>query len=146
MNDFDHYTNPARRAPAGDTARGEPAASETAASETATSEFAAGSTNRSDTERFLDEAQRLLRSAWDAAARLVRKGNRRRLTLRSRTGETWVRMPLTLAVLLGLLLLPYWPLLVVLVVIGFAVGAQLSVERHAGGGPTDETEAPNGAA
>ncbi len=82
-------------------------------------------------ERFLDDLQRLLRAGWDAAARLVRQGNRRRVTLRSREGEVWVRMPLTLTLLLVVLLTPAWPLLLVLVAVGFAVGAQLSVERLA---------------
>ncbi len=88
-------------------------------------------------DRFLDDLQRLLRAVWDGAARLIRQGNRRRVTLRSREGEVWVRMPLTLALLLVVLLTPAWPLLVVLVAVGFAVGAQLSVERHA--------QAPGGA-
>jgi hypothetical protein len=81
-------------------------------------------------DRFLDDLQRLLRAGWDGAARLVRQGNRRRVTLRSREGEVWVRMPLTLTLLVVVLLTPAWPLLVVLVAVGFAVGAQLSVERH----------------
>jgi hypothetical protein len=71
-----------------------------------------------------------LRVALGRPARLVRQGNRRRVTLRSREGEVWVRMPLTLTLLVVLLLTPAWPLLVVLVAVGFAVGAQLSVERH----------------
>ena len=82
-------------------------------------------------DRLLDDLQRLLRAGWDGAVRLVRQGNRRRVTLRSREGEVWVRMPLTLTLLLVVLLMPAWPLLVVLVAVGFAVGAQLSVERHA---------------
>ncbi|TVR89415.1 MAG: DUF4342 domain-containing protein [Trueperaceae bacterium] len=82
-------------------------------------------------ERFLDDLQRLLRAGWIAAARLVRQGNRRRVTLRSREGEVWVRMPLTLTLLVVVLLTPAWPLLLVLVAVGFAVGAQLSVERLA---------------
>jgi len=82
-------------------------------------------------DRFLDDLQRLLRTGWDGAVRLVRQGNRRRVTLRSREGEVWVRMPLPLALLVVMLLTPAWPLLVVLVAVGFAVGAQLSVERHA---------------
>jgi hypothetical protein len=105
-----------------------------------------GSTRVGGGERAGSEAQRLLGVVWETGARLVRQGNQRRLTLRSRDGEAWVRMPLTLAALLALLLLPYWPLLVVLIVIGFAVGAQLSVERNAamtlGNGPG----APDGAA
>ena len=81
-------------------------------------------------DRFTSELQRLLRAGWDAAVRLVRQGNRRRVTLRSREGDVWVRMPLTLTLLVVLLLTPAWPLLAMLVVLGFAVKAQLSVERH----------------
>jgi len=76
-----------------------------------------------------ERLQALLNSAWRHGERLVRQGNRRRLTLRNRDGEVWVRLPLTLAAIVTLLLVPYWPLLVLLIVIGFAAGAQLSVER-----------------
>lgn len=76
------------------------------------------------------QLQHLLEQAYRAGEHLVRQGNRRRLTLRDRGGEVWIRLPLTLAVIVTLLLLPAWPLLVVLVVVGFAIGAQLSVERH----------------
>ena len=97
-------------------------------------------------DRFLAEAERLLRAAWDVAVRLVRQGNRRRATLRSREGEVWVRMPLTLAVLVTALLLPAWPLLVVLIAVAFAVGAQLSVERLTADPGAPRPETPNGAA
>ncbi len=96
-------------------------------------------------ERFLADLQRSFQAAWDAVLRLVRQGNRRRLTLRSRSGEVWVRLPLTLAVLLAIVMIPYWPLLVVLIVLGFAVGAQLSVERLAPTQSGDEPHASNGA-
>ncbi|QRN80116.1 MAG: DUF4342 domain-containing protein [Nocardiopsis sp. BM-2018] len=108
---------------------------------TATAHGTRATASRPQRDRLLEEAERVLRAGWDAAARLVRQGNRRRATLTSREGEVWVRMPLTLAVLVTVLLLPAWPLLVVLVAVGFAVGAQLSVERLA-----DEpgaAEAPN---
>ena len=99
-----------------------------------------GTTSSRQQERFWAQFEHLVRSLWSALTRLVRQGNRRRVTLRSRDGEVWVRMPLTLAALLALLLLPYWPLLVVLIVIGFAVGAQLAVERQhdepSGGAPS----------
>jgi hypothetical protein len=96
------------------------------------SQAATAAHERSDgTDRVFAQLQHVLRVAYEAVVRLVRIGNRRRLTLRSRTGEVWVRMPVTLVALLGLLLVPYWPLLVVLVIIGFAVGAQASVERVA---------------
>ncbi len=98
------------------------------------------------TDRFLEQLQQVARTAWDATLRLVRIGNRRRLTLRSRSGEVWVRLPMTLVVLLALLLVPYWPLLVVLIVIGFAVGAQASVERVAAAAAPDEPHVPNGTA
>ena len=81
-------------------------------------------------EGFWTQFEHLARTLGDVITRLVRQGNRRRVTLRSREGEVWVRMPLTLAALLALLLLPYWPLLVVLIVVGFAVGAQVAVERQ----------------
>lgn len=99
--------------------------------------------DRSDADRFFAQLQHVMRVTWEAGVRLVRIGNRRRLTLRSRTGEVWVRMPITLVVLLALLLVPYWPLLVVLVVVGFAVGAQASVERVAAAEPS-QTPSANG--
>ena len=89
-----------------------------------------GTTSSRQWERFWTQFEHLARTLGDVITRLVRQGNRRRVTLRSRDGEVWVRMPLTLAALLALLLLPYWPLLVVLIVIGFAVGAQVAVERQ----------------
>ncbi len=104
-----------------------------------------GPERMSGSERSLAELQRLLQAAWDATVRLVRQGNRRRLTLRSRSGEVWVRMPLTLAVLLAIVMIPYWPLLVVLIVIGFAVGAQLSLERQTPSPSANEPHASNGA-
>jgi len=104
-----------------------------------------GPERANDSERFLAAFQRLFRSAWEAAHRLVRQGNRRRLTLRSRSGEVWVRMPLTLAVLLAIVMIPYWPLLVVLIVIGFAVGAQLSLERQTPSPSANEPHTSNGA-
>ncbi len=94
-------------------------------------------------ERFLAELQRLCQAVWDTTLRLVRQGNRRRLTLRSRSGEVWVRMPLTLGVLLAIVVIPYWPLLVVLIAIGFAVGAQLSLERQAPSPSGNEPHASN---
>ena len=89
-----------------------------------------GTTSSHHGERFWTQFEHLARNLADVLTRLVRQGNRRRVTLRSREGEVWVRMPLTLAALLALLLLPYWPLLVVLIVVGFAVGAQVAVERQ----------------
>ncbi len=106
-------------------------------------------------ERFWRPFEHLLRDLWDTLTKLVRQGNRRRVTLRNREGEVWVRMPLTLAALLALLLLPYWPLLVVLIVIGFAVGAQLAIERQhdeqpsgppSGGAAGDASRPDDGAA
>ena len=106
---------------------------------------ATSATHEPRRERFVAEAERVLRAAWDAGVELVRQGNRRRATLRSRAGEVWVRMPLTLALLVTVLLLPAWPLLVVLIVVGFAVGAQLSVERLTDDPGAAPPEAPNGA-
>ena len=80
-------------------------------------------------EPFLDALRRFLSVAWEAVQELVRQGNRRRVTLRSRDGAVMGRAPLTIAVLVLLVAIPAWPLLLVLVVVGFAVGAQLSVER-----------------
>lgn len=87
-------------------------------------------TSSRNDERFWAPFEHLARNLWDTLATLVRQGNRRRVTLRSRDGEVWVRMPLTLVALLALLLLPSWPLLVVVIVVGFAVGAQVAVERQ----------------
>ncbi len=104
-----------------------------------------GPARMSGSEQLLAELQRLFQTAWDATLRLVRQGNRRRLSLRSRSGEVWVRMPLTLAVLLAIVMIPYWPLLVVLIVIGFAVSAQLSLERQTPSPSANEPHASNGA-
>ena len=92
------------------------------------------------------QLQHLLEQAAGAAERLLRQGNRRRVTLTDRHGEVWVRLPLTLAVLVTLLLLPAWPVLVVLAVAGFAVGAQLSVERHEPRASATHAPAPDAAA
>ena len=105
-----------------------------------------GPERMSGSERFQAEFQRLFQSAWDATLRLVRQGNRRRLTLRSRSGEVWVRMPLTLAVLLAIVMIPSWPLLIVLIVIGLAVGAEVSLERQAPTQSGSEPHPSNGAA
>lgn len=104
----------------------------------------ASSEHVSGSERFLAELQQLFQTAWDATLRLVRQGNRRRLTLRSRNGEVWVRMPLTLAVLLAIVVIPSWPLLLALIVIGFAVGAQLSLDRQTPSAAADEPHPSNG--
>lgn len=66
----------------------------------------------------------------DAVVRLLRQGNRRRLTLRGKGGEVWLRLPLTLAALIVLVAAVNWlGVVVLLVVVAFAVGAQVSVER-----------------
>lgn len=87
------------------------------------------SADRATHEPFLDAFRRFLSTAWEAVQELVRQGNRRRVTVRSRDGSVMGRAPLTIAVLVLLIAIPVWPLLLVLVVVGFAVGAQLSVER-----------------
>jgi hypothetical protein len=131
MSDHDTATTPPATHPEPRTVPGDP-----------------GATARAESgwQRVLDDVQRVLRAGWDIAARLIRQGNRRRVTLRSREGEVWARMPLTLTLLVVALLLPAWPLLVVLVVVGFAAGAQLSVERHASAPDEAVPSAPDGAA
>jgi uncharacterized membrane protein YhaH (DUF805 family) len=81
-------------------------------------------------------------SAWDRitaslqrlashVSELVRRGNRRRLTLRDRDANVWLRLPLTLAVILVILVSASWAFLLVLVaaILLLAFGFQVSVER-----------------
>jgi hypothetical protein len=66
----------------------------------------------------------------DGTVNLIRHGNRRRITLRGRNGDVWLRLPLTLAALLVLVATINWlALLVLVLVVVFAAGAQVSVER-----------------
>jgi hypothetical protein len=78
-------------------------------------------------ERLNAALQRLV----DVLTDLVRRGNRRRLTLRGRSGDLWLRLPLTLAAVLVLIALVQWPFATVLLaIVAFAFGAQLSVDRE----------------
>jgi hypothetical protein len=93
-----------------------------------------------------------LRRIGDSLAELIRRGNRRRVTLRGRDGTVWLRLPLTLAAVLALIALTSWLAVTALVVVAlFALGVQLSVERQAdpraapGAAPNDGT-APSGPA
>jgi hypothetical protein len=96
-------------------------------------------------------------SAWDRVtaslhrlashvSELVRRGNRRRLTLKDRDANVWLRLPLTLAVILVILASASWAFLLVLVaaILLLAFGFQVSVERPVGdarNGPDAPTSA-----
>ena len=77
---------------------------------------------------------------------LVRRGNRRRVTLRDREGTVWLRLPLTLAAILVIVTAVSWAFFVVvlLAILLFALGFQLSIERQiddARSGPDAPTSA-----
>jgi len=68
---------------------------------------------------------------WRALGRLIREGNRRQLALRNRKGDVMVRLPLTVAALIGLFLLwKLWPLLLLLVIVLFALRGSLAILRR----------------
>ena len=68
---------------------------------------------------------------WRALGRLIREGNRRQLALRNRKGDVMVRLPLTVAALIGLFLLwKLWPLLLLLVIVLFALRGSLVILRR----------------
>jgi len=89
--------------------------------------------NRRDTWDHLGD---VLKMIWRALGRLVREGNRRQLALRNRNGIVLVRLPLTVAALIGLFLLwKLWPLLLLLVIVLFALrGSVVILRREASGG------------
>jgi hypothetical protein len=68
---------------------------------------------------------------WRALGRLIREGNRRQLALRNRKGEVMVRLPLTVAALIGLFLLwKLWPLLLLLLIVLFALRGSVVILRR----------------
>ena len=81
--------------------------------------------------------QSLLRSSLSGVSRLWREGNRRQFVLRGSDSRTFLRVPLTLAVLFALFLL--WkaaPLLIVAIVVAFVLKVQFVITkevRHSGG-------------
>lgn len=77
---------------------------------------------------FLASLMGLLRELARVLSRLVERGNRRQLILRSADDRTLLRIPVTLAVLLGLVLL--WqaaPFLIVALVVALALKVQFIV-------------------
>ncbi|MDQ3457930.1 MAG: DUF4342 domain-containing protein [Deinococcota bacterium] len=77
---------------------------------------------------FLASLMGLLRELARALSRLVERGNDRQLILRSADDRTLLRIPVTLAVLLGLVLL--WqatPFVIVAVVVALALKVQFIV-------------------
>ncbi|MBA2666838.1 MAG: DUF4342 domain-containing protein [Trueperaceae bacterium] len=83
--------------------------------------------NTSVGARFSEAAGRLGASLED----LVRRGNRRSVTLRGRTGTTWLRLPLTLAVVLVVVASVAWlPLVIVATILLFALRAEIAVDRR----------------
>jgi hypothetical protein len=76
-----------------------------------------------------DRIDAALRRLGATLERLFAHMQRRRVTLRDRNGSVWARMPMTLAVILLVLAVVYWlPIVVLLMIVGFALGAQLSVD------------------
>ena len=82
--------------------------------------------------------QSLARNSLRGLNRLWREGNRRQFVLRGRDSRTFLRVPLTLAVLLALFLL--WkaaPLLIVAIIIAFVLKVQFVITKEVrrSGGP-----------
>jgi hypothetical protein len=67
-----------------------------------------------------------------SVSELVRRGNRRRVTLRDRQGTVWLRLPLSLAAVLLIVAVVSWAFFVVvlLAIVLFALGFQLSIDRQ----------------
>lgn len=76
----------------------------------------------------------LLRELTQGFSKLIDKGNKRQLILRSADNRTFLRTPLTLAVILGLVLL--WraaPLLIVAVIVALFVKVQFIIATDLAG-------------
>ncbi|MEJ2189319.1 MAG: DUF4342 domain-containing protein [Acidobacteriota bacterium] len=80
---------------------------------------------------FWDNVGDTFEALWRALGRLLREGNRRQLALRDRKGAVLVRLPLTIAALIGLFLLwKVWPLLLLLVIVLFALRGSVVILRR----------------
>ncbi len=92
-----------------------------------------GSEGRKDVWDYFGEG---VQAAARAVVTLVREGNRRQLALRKQGGDPLVRLPLTVAVLVGLVLLWWsWPLLVLALVLILALrGSVVILRREPRGG------------
>ena len=79
-----------------------------------------------------DEFTAALRRFGAGVGEVVRRGNRRRVTLRDREGTVWLRLPLTLAAILVILAVVSWAffIVVLLAIVLFALGFQVSIERQ----------------
>ncbi len=87
-----------------------------------------GKENRKDVWDNLGDTFEMI---WRALGRLIREGNRRQLALRNRKGDVMVRLPLTVAALIGLFLLwKLWPLLLLLVIVLFALRGSVAILRR----------------
>ena len=89
--------------------------------------------NRDDEKRrdVWDNLGDTFEMIWRALGRLIREGNRRQLALRNRDGHVLLRLPLTVAALIGLFLLwKLWPVLLLLVIVLFALRGSLVILRR----------------
>jgi hypothetical protein len=95
-------------------------------------------------DRFSAAVRRLGEGLED----LLRRGNRRRLSVRGRDGTVWLRLPLTVAAVVAIVLAATWFFgTVLLIVVLFALGFQVSVDRHVDdGGTRPRSDAPGSAA
>jgi hypothetical protein len=88
----------------------------------------------------VDRLTPVLRRLGRVLGDLIRRGNRRRVTVHGRDGTVWLRLPLTLAAVAGFVAFVAWPAVVILALVAlFVLGVQASVDRRA-----DETPPPSG--
>lgn len=97
------------------------------------------STNGS-TNGVWDRLGTLANQGLEMLGKLLKLGNRRQLILRNREGVTWLSMPLTLAAIIGIiLLLRAAPLLILALVLGYVFKVKFVISKQRPYLDTDST-------